>query len=88
MSRLLRRGSALASKRILSSLLPFVRETEATNSGCIRLHPADGKGDGPFATLSQQVPNLARLARKRGVAAVIESGKGVRVISMYVATSY
>ncbi|KAJ6125536.1 hypothetical protein N7471_012853 [Penicillium samsonianum] len=36
-----------------------------------------GKGDGPFATLSQQVPNLARLARKLGVAAVIESGKGI-----------
>ncbi|CAI7629913.1 hypothetical protein N7533_004103 [Penicillium manginii] len=36
-----------------------------------------GKGSGPFATLSQQVPNLARLARKRGSAAVIESGKGI-----------
>jgi hypothetical protein len=40
---------------------------------------ADGKGSGPFATLSQQVPNLARLARRRGYAAVIESGKGVCV---------
>lgn len=38
---------------------------------------ADGKGSGPFATLSQQVPNLARLARRRGSVAVIESGKGV-----------
>ncbi|KAJ5185266.1 hypothetical protein N7491_006863 [Penicillium cf. griseofulvum] len=36
-----------------------------------------GQGDGPFATLSQQVPNLARLARKRGFAGVIESGKGI-----------
>ncbi|KAJ6080152.1 hypothetical protein N7467_009905 [Penicillium canescens] len=36
-----------------------------------------GKGSGPFATLSQQVPNLARLARRRGYAAVIESGKGI-----------
>jgi nucleoside-diphosphate-sugar epimerase len=36
-----------------------------------------GKGSGPFATLSQQVPNLARLARKRGYAAVIESGAGI-----------
>ncbi|KAF4190006.1 hypothetical protein CNMCM7927_005816 [Aspergillus lentulus] len=36
-----------------------------------------GKGSGPFATLSQQVPNLARLARKRGHAAVIESGAGI-----------
>lgn len=38
---------------------------------------ADGKGSGPFATLSQQVPNLARLARRRGFVAVIESGRGV-----------
>ncbi|OQE84736.1 hypothetical protein PENNAL_c0026G03492 [Penicillium nalgiovense] len=37
-----------------------------------------GQGGGPFSTLSQQVPNLARLARKRGFAAVIESGKGIR----------
>ncbi|CAG7947057.1 unnamed protein product [Penicillium nalgiovense] len=36
-----------------------------------------GQGDGPFSTMSQQVPNLARLARKRGFAAVIESGKGI-----------
>lgn len=36
-----------------------------------------GKGSGPFATLSQQVPNLARLARKRGQAAVIETGAGI-----------
>lgn len=40
-------------------------------------HLVDGKGSGPFATLSQQVPNLARLARKRGSAVVIETGKGV-----------
>ncbi|KAF2679183.1 NAD dependent epimerase/dehydratase family protein [Lentithecium fluviatile CBS 122367] len=36
-----------------------------------------GKGTGPFATLSQQIPNLARLARKRGHAVVIEKGEGV-----------
>ncbi|CAG8093043.1 unnamed protein product [Penicillium nalgiovense] len=36
-----------------------------------------GQGGGQFSTLSQQVPNLARLARKRGFAAVIESGKGI-----------
>ncbi|KAG2412867.1 hypothetical protein HFD88_010424 [Aspergillus terreus] len=36
-----------------------------------------GKGSGPFATLSQQVPNLARFARKLGSAAVVESGKGI-----------
>ncbi|CAP93764.1 hypothetical protein NUH16_004210 [Penicillium rubens] len=36
-----------------------------------------GQGDGPFATLSQQVPNFARLTRKRGFAVVIESGKGI-----------
>ncbi|KAJ5240962.1 uncharacterized protein N7469_002553 [Penicillium citrinum] len=36
-----------------------------------------GKGSGPFATLSQQVPNLARLARRRGFVAVIESGRGI-----------
>lgn len=36
-----------------------------------------GKGSGPIATLSQQVPNLARLARKRGSAVVIETGKGI-----------
>ncbi|KAJ5081196.1 hypothetical protein N7456_013434 [Penicillium angulare] len=34
-----------------------------------------GKGSGPFATLSQQIPNLARMAKKRGSAAVIETGK-------------
>ncbi|KAJ5490804.1 hypothetical protein N7539_002371 [Penicillium diatomitis] len=35
-----------------------------------------GKGSGPFATLSQQVPNLARFARKLGVSPVIEGGQG------------
>ncbi|KAJ5274042.1 hypothetical protein N7478_009167 [Penicillium angulare] len=34
-----------------------------------------GMGSGPFATLSQQIPNLARMAKKRGSAAVIETGK-------------
>ncbi|KAJ5368960.1 uncharacterized protein N7496_008720 [Penicillium cataractarum] len=36
-----------------------------------------GEGSGPFATLSQQIPNLARFARKLGSAAVIESGQGI-----------
>ncbi|ORX98359.1 hypothetical protein BCR34DRAFT_619142 [Clohesyomyces aquaticus] len=37
----------------------------------------DGKGSGPFATLSQQVPNLARFAWKKGRAVVVESGEGI-----------
>ncbi|RLL95297.1 hypothetical protein CFD26_103992 [Aspergillus turcosus] len=36
-----------------------------------------GKGSGYFATLSQQVPILTRFARKRGRAAVVETGAGI-----------